>query len=270
MVSSAVVTLDNLTVSYRQHPALHHVSGSFASGSLTALAGPNGSGKSTLLKTIAGLLAASGGHADVLALPSQIAYLPQAADIDRSFPINVHDCVLLGCWPMAGAWGGVGAAQHAHVDAALRQVGLQGFEQRPIGSLSNGQLQRTLFARLLVQDAQLILLDEPFTAMDGNTTAALLGLVGQWHTQRRTVVVALHDDAQIRQHFPQTLLLAREVIAWGQTTEVMTPANMTRARAMAEAWDEAAEVCTLDQNPAYPPVSAVSSVASVSSVSSAS
>ena len=89
MVSSAVVTLDNLTVSYRQHPALHHVSGSFASGSLTALAGPNGSGKSTLLKTVAGLLAASGGHAEVLAQPSQIAYLPQAADIDRSFPINV-------------------------------------------------------------------------------------------------------------------------------------------------------------------------------------
>lgn len=251
MVSSAAVTLDNLTVSYRQHPALHHVSGSFASGSLTALAGPNGSGKSTLLKTIAGLLAASGGHADVLALPSQIAYLPQAADIDRSFPINVHDCVLLGCWPVAGAWGGASLAHRTRVDAALRDVGLQGFDQRPIGSLSSGQFQRAMFARLLVQDAQLILLDEPFTSMDSKTTAALLGLVSQWHAQRRTVVVALHDDAQIRQHFSQTLLLAREVVAWGQTAQVMTHSNLVRARAMAEAWDEAAEVCTLDQESGY-------------------
>lgn len=249
MVSTAVVTLDNLTVSYRQHPALHHVSGSFASGSLTALAGPNGSGKSTLLKSMAGLVTASGGSIEVSLPTSQIAYLPQVADIDHSFPIHVHDCVLLGCWSASGAWGGVGEAQHIKVAAALREVGLEGFAHRPIATLSSGQLQRALFARLLVQDAQLILLDEPFTSMDSKTTAALLSLVSQWHTQRRTVVVALHDDAQIRQHFPQSILLARELVAWGQTDKVMTDVNLGRARAMAEAWDEAAEVCTLNNEP---------------------
>lgn len=252
MVSDAVVTLDNLTVSYRQHPALHHLSGCFTSGSLTAVAGPNGSGKSTLLKTITGLLAPAGGGLVVSVAPSHVAYLPQVTDIDRSFPINVHDCVLLGCWPGSGAWGGTSMTQRTRVNDALGEVGLHGFEHRPIGSLSSGQLQRAMFARLLVQDAQLILLDEPFTSMDSNTTAALLGVVGQWHAQRRTVVVALHDDTQIRQHFPQTLLLAREVVAWGQTEQVMTHANLARARVMAQAWDEAAEICIPNQKSGYP------------------
>ena len=106
-----MVTLHNLTVSYRQHPALHHISGSFAPGSLTAVVGPNGSGKSTLLKSIVGLLpiegGRSGGALTVTPPRERIAYLPQVADIDRSFPIDVRDCVLLGCWGAAGAWGAV-------------------------------------------------------------------------------------------------------------------------------------------------------------------
>jgi len=103
-----------------------------------------------------------------------------------------------------------------------------------------------LFARLLVQDARLILLDEPFNAVDSKTTAALLGLVQQWHAQKRTVVAVLHDDEQVRKHFPQTLLLAREQVAWGATDQVLTEANLQRARAMAQAWDEAAAVCVLN------------------------
>jgi zinc/manganese transport system ATP-binding protein len=132
------------------------------------------------------------------------------------------------------------------VDAALEAVGLQGFERRPVGTLSSGQLQRALFARLLVQDADLILLDEPFNAVDSKTTAGLLTLVQQWHRQGRTVIAVLHDDAQVREHFPQTLLLARECIAWGATAEVLTEANLQRARAMAEAWDETAAICDID------------------------
>jgi zinc/manganese transport system ATP-binding protein len=238
-----VVTLDNLTVSYHRHPALHHLSGRFAQGSLTAVVGPNGSGKSTLLKSIVGLLPVSGGRVAVSAQPARIAYLPQLAEIDRSFPIDVHDCVLLGCWSRQGAWGGVQGAQLARVDAALHAVGLEGFERRPISSLSSGQLQRVLFARMLVQDADLILLDEPFNAMDSKTTSALLALVRLWHQQQRTVIAVLHDDEQVRRHFPQTLLLARETVAWGPTAQVVTEANLARSRTMAEAWDEAAEVC---------------------------
>ena len=251
MVAAApVVALDNLTVSYRRHPALHHVSGGFAPGSLTAVVGPNGSGKSTLLKSIMGLLplegGRSGGALTVLPARERIAYLPQVAEIDRGFPIDVRDCVLLGCWGAVGAWGGVRRGMLARVDAALRAVGLEGFERRGVASLSSGQLQRVLFARLLVQDAELILLDEPFNAIDAKTTGALLALVRQWHGEGRTEVAVLHDDALVRQHFPQTLLLARELVSWGPTLDVLTEPNLQRARAMAEAWDEAAGPCDID------------------------
>lgn len=250
VAASPVVTLHNLTVSYRRHPALHHISGSFAPGSLTAVVGPNGSGKSTLLKSIVGLLPIEGGRSGgalTVAPPRErIAYLPQVADIDRSFPIDVRDCVLLGCWGAAKAWGAVSRAMLGQVDAALRAVGLDGFERRSIGSLSSGQLQRVMFARMLVQDAELILLDEPFNAIDSRTTAALLGLVRQWHQQQRTVIAVLHDDSLVRQHFPDTLLLARELVGWGATAEVLTEPHLQRARAMAEAWDEAAEPCDID------------------------
>jgi zinc/manganese transport system ATP-binding protein len=243
-----MVRLDNLTVSYRGHPALHHISGQLLAGSLTAVIGPNGSGKSTLLKSLAGLLPVAGGSLVKNCSREATAYLPQLAEIDRSFPINVRDCVMLGCWPELGAFGGVDNRRLARVDAALQAVGLQGFERRGLASLSSGQLQRMLFARLIVQEAELILLDEPFSAMDSRTTAALLVLIRQWHSEGRTVVAVLHDDAQVHQHFPQALLLARELVAWGPTAEVVTNAHLARARRMAETWDENAALCQTDES----------------------
>lgn len=242
-----VVKIDNLTVSYRQHPALHHISGQFATGSLTAVIGPNGSGKSTLLKSIMGLLKPSGGRVQVSTPRERIAYLPQMTEIDRSFPMPVRDCVLLGCWSGLGAWGGVKADMIARADAAIQSVGLEGFDERTVGSLSSGQFQRVLFARLLVQDADLILLDEPFNAMDSRTTAALLDLIKQWHAEGRTVIAVLHDDAQVRAHFGQTVLLARELVAWGDTADVLTETHVQRARALAEAWDDSADICHTDE-----------------------
>lgn len=238
-----MVTLDNLTVSYRRHPALHHLSGNFARGSLTAVVGPNGAGKSSLLKSIAGLLPSSTGTVTVSTPRSRIAYLPQVAEIDRAFPIDVHDCVLLG------AWGGVGAPSLQRVGQSLHTVGLEGFEHRPIGTLSSGQLQRVLFARLLVQDADLYLLDEPFSAIDSKTTATLVALLQAWRQQGHTVIVVLHDDTLVRRQFPQTLLIARELIAWGATADTLTTDRLQQARAMAEAWDDDAEMCQRDTAP---------------------
>lgn len=242
-----MVNVDNLTVSYRQHPALHHIRGQFAPGSLTAVIGPNGSGKSTLLKSIMGLAAAAGGGVRVSTPRHRMAYLPQMTEIDRSFPLQVRDCVLLGCWSAVGAWGGISAQMLAQAQTAIQTVGLEGFEQRTVGSLSSGQFQRVLFARLLMQDAELILLDEPFNAMDSRTTAALLELIHQWHAQGRTVIAVLHDDTQVRQHFDQTVLLARELVAWGPTAQVLTEPNLQRARALAEAWDDNADICHADE-----------------------
>lgn len=242
-----MVIIDNLTVSYRQHPALHHISGQFKTGSLTAVIGPNGSGKSTLLKSIMGLQKPAGGRVQLSTRRERIAYLPQTTDLDRNFPMLVRDCVLLGCWSAAGAWGGVSAALLLRVDAAIHMLGLDGFERRTVGSLSSGQFQRVLFARLVVQDADLILLDEPFNAMDSSTTTVLLNLIRQWHALGRTVIAVLHDDAQVRENFGQTVLLARELVAWGDTEQVLIEPNLQRARALAEAWDDNADICHADE-----------------------
>jgi len=151
-----------------------------------------------------------------------IAYLPQAAEIDRSFPIDVFDMVAMGLWRRCGLFGGFSRADAALVREALASVGLAGFERRAIATLSGGQMQRALFARLLLQDARVILLDEPFTAIDTKTVADLLGVVARWHGERRTIVAVLHDIDLVRAHFPHTLLLAREKVAWGPTREALS------------------------------------------------
>ncbi len=125
----------------------------------------------------------------------------------------------------------------------MAAVGLTGFEPRPIGTLSGGQMQRALFARLLLQDAAVILLDEPFTAIDAKTSADLLALVRRWHDEARTVVAVLHDLDVVKRTFPQTLLIAREAIAWGETGTVLSPENLLKARRMVEAHDPHAEPC---------------------------
>lgn len=242
-MSAPIIRLDNLTVSYDRHPAVHHLSGTFQPGSLTAIAGPNGAGKSTLLKAIMGEARPAEGRVEHRLQRTDFGYLPQAAEINRRFPISVLDTVLLGSWRSAGAFGRMAKQDGALARTALATVGLEGFEKRHIGSLSAGQFQRVLFARLLLQDARIILLDEPFTAIDARTTRDLLDIIVRWHGDGRTVIAVLHDFAQVRAHFPETLLLARRLIGWGPTQKVMSSANLQQARAMAERWDEDAEAC---------------------------
>jgi zinc/manganese transport system ATP-binding protein len=243
------ITFHNLTLGYDRHPAVHHITGEVPRGELLALVGPNGAGKSTLLKGIIGELKPLGGSLDLDGLTkSDIAYLPQQIEIDRSFPISVFDCVAMGLWREIGVWRGLGTADEAAVTRALVRVGLQDLGDRPVGALSGGQFQRVLFARLLLQDAALILLDEPFRAVDTKTVADLIQLILSWHAEGRTVLAALHDIAQVRAHFPATLLLARDVVAWGETRKVLTPANLARSRQLVEAFDEHAEICERDES----------------------
>jgi zinc/manganese transport system ATP-binding protein len=224
-MSPAEIRLTDVTVSHARRPAVHHVSGRFAPGSLTAVVGPNGAGKSTLLRALAGLHRPDVGRIEGTA--GQVALLPQAAALDRGFPIACLDVVLFGLWREAGAFRTIGAAGRDRARAALAAVGLDGFAGRPVGSLSAGQFQRVLFARLLLQDAPVILLDEPFNALDARTAA----------------VAVLHDLELVRREFPDTLLLARDCLGWGPTGEVLTAANRLRARMMAEAWSAEPEAC---------------------------
>ena len=182
------------------------------------------------------------GHIDGLA-GQRVAYLPQRDDMDHSFPITVVDMVAMGLWNEVGALGGYSRAQRQRCTDALAQVGLSGFGQRTIATLSGGQFQRALFARLMLQNAPIILLDEPFAGVDTRTSRDLLALLHTWHDQGRTVLAVLHDMEQVRQHFPHALLLARELVAAGPTEVVLTEANLQRARRLNEAFDDDAPEC---------------------------
>lgn len=242
--NNITLQFENLTLGYNSHPAVHHLHGEVIAGSLLAVVGPNGAGKSTLLKAIAGAISPLEGRVRLERLKARdIAYLPQQAEIDRSFPIGVFDIVAMGLWRSRGSFKGFSKTDRDAIAQAISAVGLEGFEHRVLDTLSGGQLQRVLFARLLVQDAPLILLDEPFTSIDAKTSADLMGLIGRWHGERRTIIAVLHDLHQVRTHFPQAMLLARKVVAWGDTASALSPENLLKARAMSEAWDERAPFC---------------------------
>lgn len=237
-----ILTLRDLTLGYERHPAVHHLSLQIAPGALVAVVGPNGAGKSTLIKALAGVLTPLSGHIEGLQR-GHVAWLPQHSELDTSFPIDVHGLVATGLWRQVGVLGRFTAAHRRRCDDALAAVGLSGFEARGLDTLSGGQLQRARFARLILQDAPVVLLDEPFAAVDQRTTADLLALLHGWQRAGKTVIAVLHDLAQVREHFPQTLLLAREPVAWGATAEVLTDAHWARAQSLREPFDELAGEC---------------------------
>ena len=233
----------DLTLGYSRHPAVHHLSGAVATGSLTAVVGANGSGKSTLMKGIVGVLKPMDGeHRERARRPHRLSaaairtrpFLPGTRRRPR-FARRVAEARIAR--PLHRRRTASRSAK------ALSAVGLEGFEKRPIDTLSGGQLQRALFARVLVQDAEIILLDEPFNAMDTKTVVDLIALIKRWHGERRTVMVVVHDLNLVREHFPETLLLARQPVAWGDTIETLRPENLLRARRFDEAWHDDAPWC---------------------------
>jgi zinc/manganese transport system ATP-binding protein len=172
-----------------------------------------------------------------------MAYLPQQSEVDRTFPLSALDVVSLGHWSKIGAFGGVTAAQQEESLRALEQVGMSVFAERPISALSVGQWQRVLFARLIVQNARVVLLDEPFAAIDGRTAHDLMHVLQHWQKEGRTVIAVMHDLPMVREHFPQALMLARELIGWGPAADVLRDTNLARAAQLAEKWVEHADAC---------------------------
>lgn len=247
-----IVCCENLTLGYQRHPAVHHLQGEIAVGSLLAIVGPNGAGKSTLLKGIVGDIAPMEGRVVLHGVERRnIAYLTQQASVDASFPIVIHDFVALGLWHEFGAFRGLDRRAKQRIEAAITAVGLAGLEGRPIGHLSGGQLQRARFARLMLQDSPLVLLDEPYGGIDANTTRDLAALIRRWHAEGRTIVSVLHDLEHVCREYPETLLLAREAVAWGETSGILSESNLAQARRLAEMASEEAsrggsEVCHAD------------------------
>lgn len=219
---AGMIALHTLMFGYPGQSPLGTLDGCFDSGSLTAIVGANGTGKSTLLKTLAGLLPPLGGHFCMAPQARrQLGYLPQLAEFDRQFPLSVNDLVLMGCMPHCGMFGRISSAWRKNALDALDTVGMAEFAQAHIGTLSGGQLQRVLFARLLVMQSPVILLDEPFTGIDAQTTRALLAVIRQLHQEGRTILAVLHDLEQVQAHFPRVLMLASEGHRWGDCDDVL-------------------------------------------------
>ncbi len=214
MKRTPAVTLDRVELRHGSRVILSGLSGGFDPGSLTALIGPNGAGKTTLLRAMAGLHPLAGGRIDRGGMQAaDIALLAQGSHLDRSFPITCLDVVALATTRL-GPFQAVSVARMAAARAALERVGLGDMGKRQIQALSAGQFQRVLFARTILQDASLILLDEPFTAVDAATTRLLLSVIQDWHVQGRTVIAVLHDMDVVRRCFPRTLSLTGDGAVW--------------------------------------------------------
>lgn len=230
-MSTDLIRLEHAFLGWHDKIAVRDINGVFRRGSLTAIVGPNGAGKSTLLKGLIGQINPLRGHIRInRAVEKRMALLPQMGDIDKSFPISAYDMVAMGAWGRVGAFGGYCQQEHLRIEHALGQVGLADFARRPIGTLSGGQLQRALFARLIVQQAQVLLLDEPFAAVDRATSEDLMRLLCDWHAQGHTVLAVLHDLDLVHEFFPETLLLAGQVVGWGPTAQVLSTENLHMAR----------------------------------------
>lgn len=217
-----MITLNQLKAGYQGRAVTPLLEGEFQRGSLTALVGANGSGKSTLLKTMAGLLRPVSGSVNISQAPASLGWLPQQAEIEKTFPITVFDLVAMGCWRQCGWFGSVNRQLRQNVMAALGKVGMLDFATALPGTLSGGELQRVLFARLLIQNAELLLLDEPFAAIDSQTSELLMKLLQERHQAGCTVIVVLHDMATVEKFFPQTLRLNNGHAEWSGMSKPVT------------------------------------------------
>ncbi|WP_145544204.1 metal ABC transporter ATP-binding protein [Yersinia frederiksenii] len=229
-----MINLRNTEIGYERHALTPPIDGCFMAGSLTAIIGANGTGKSTLLKTLAGLQPAIAGQITFTGGKApQMAYLPQQAELDKQFPIVVQDVVAMGCWPQSGLLGGINHQSRLRIQQALNTVGMQDMARQPVGELSGGQLQRVLFARLLVQQAQLILLDEPFTGIDSQTVRLLLEVIHQLHDEGRTIIAVLHDMSMVADHFPHTLWMTPQGCCWQPSFQVLAQWHHTHSSSCA-------------------------------------
>ncbi len=216
-----MIELDNLVAGYEGAAITPALSGVIHKGSMTAIVGLNGCGKSTLLKTLAGFIPPVSGVVRWSPTRPTIGWLAQRHALESQFPLTVLDVVSQGAWPRISLLRGLRNDVRRRIQAALARVGLTEMAKTPIEALSGGQFQRMLFARVLVQRAPLVMLDEPFTGIDENTTHDLMGVIQEMHQQGQTVLAVLHDNQRVADYFPETLLLAPQNACWGPTHEVL-------------------------------------------------
>ena len=228
-----MIRIENLSVSYKETLALKDISLVLQGPTITGIIGPNGAGKSTLLKGMLGIIPHE-GHAfiddkEMKKSLKKVAYVEQKIHIDYNFPIKVKECVSLGLYPSIPLFHTLKAKHWEKVAEALEIVGLSDYAERQISQLSGGQFQRVLIARCLVQDADYILLDEPFVGIDSVSEEIIMNTLRELKKAGKTVLIVHHDLGKVAHYFDQVLLLNKELIAFGPTKETFTQANLKQA-----------------------------------------
>ena len=228
-----MIRIENLSVSYKETLALKDISLVLQGPTITGIIGPNGAGKSTLLKSMLGIIPHE-GHAfiddkEMNKSLKKVAYVEQKIHIDYNFPIKVKECVSLGLYPSIPLFHTLKAKHWEKVAEALEIVGLSDYADRQISQLSGGQFQRVLIARCLVQDADYILLDEPFVGIDSVSEEIIMNTLRDLKKAGKTVLIVHHDLGKVPHYFDQVLLLNKELIALGPTKETFTQANLKQA-----------------------------------------
>lgn len=228
-----VLDIKNLSVTYQNNVrALEDISVSISSGKLVGIIGPNGAGKSTLLKGILGMVERTGSvsfkERPIKEVQKQVAYVEQKGNLDMDFPITVLQCVLLGTYPKLGWLKRPEKKEKETALDALERVGMEDFANRQISELSGGQFQRVLIARTLAQDADLIFLDEPFSAIDIKSEGIIMDQLFELRNQGKTILIVHHDLTKVAHYFDELILLNQHLIASGKVEEVMTDENLAK------------------------------------------
>ncbi|HBN5708720.1 TPA: ATP-binding cassette domain-containing protein [Enterobacter hormaechei] len=203
-----------MVAGYDRQPVTRALSGVIERGSMTAIVGANGCGKSTLLKTLAGFIPPVSGTFRWQGRRPVVGWLAQRHALEAQFPLTVQDVVSMGCWPEISLFAGFRRDTRMRIADALERVGLASMAFSTIDELSGGQFQRMLFARVFVQQAPLIMLDEPFTGVDEATCNVLMDLMMEMYMQGQTLLAVLHDSERVARHFPHTLRLDADIPQW--------------------------------------------------------
>ena len=229
---AAVIAVHGLTVSYGQRPVLRSVTFDVPAGKLVGVVGPNGAGKSTLLRALLGLIEPDSGWIRIAGRAvgqcrDRLAYVPQTEAVDWDFPVTVFDVVLMGRYGRLGWLGRPSATDCQAALRALQLVSMSEFFDRHIRQLSGGQQQRVFIARALCQEADILLLDEPFAGVDAATEQAIFALIGKLTAEGKTLIVVNHD-LSVLDRFDLVMLLNQRVVAFGPTRDVVNDDNLRR------------------------------------------
>lgn len=214
-----MIELHELIAGYNDRPATPLLNGVITEGCMMAIIGENGCGKSTLLKTLAGFIPPVSGEIFWRSKRPMVGWLAQQHELESQFPVVVQDVVGMGLWPDISLLQGVRRHDRSRIAAALERVGLLHLAKTSIGELSGGQFQRMLFARVWLQQASLVMLDEPFTGVDENTTKVLMSLMNEMHQRGQTLLAVLHNTPLISRYFSDILHLEDSTANWYQCAE---------------------------------------------------